>query len=745
VPARQELAILLLGAIPCLAQLQVGAGSSVITPDLDKHGPVYMAGFGHNRRATGVHDDLYTRCMAFRANGEPLVLCGVDSIGLFLDDVEKVRKQVPGRAVIASTHVHQAPDTLGLWGPAAGQSGISEAYNQFVTGRTVEAARQAIKSLRPARVKLAKVHDPELDTFIHDRRPPVRHDSDLVLLWAEDLDGKPIGTLVNWANHPETLGSSNTLITSDYPAYLRTRLEELLGGAAVFINGAVGGMQSPLGAKLPQPENSFQRAGHIGRRVAEIGAKAVKESAAAVIGEILFRESVVQIPVANQNFQLAAKAGLFRGRKQMDANNRMRTLVGYARFSNEDKPVLEIALIPGEMYPELSVGGIERYSGADFPDAPLEPAVKQRMSAPYRMLFGLANDELGYIIPKAEWDQTAPWLQDAGKRWYGEVNSTGPEAAPIINGAFADLVQGVVRIEGARMRGGVLASDHLYTWGDRVRLHEIRSGAVRELGAETGFGPGGCAVDVNGDGRLGLVLHQLPDTMVWLGAPDWRPQVADTDAGFRDCLAVTLFGRRGILVLHRQMQVRFYEARPSGPWPYREIYSIYTPSAQGGFSLTDVDDDGLPDILCGNYWIQSPAKFELPWRLFAINDWWDGPRSAMLRLGPPSAPYVAAQSEEAPARIAWFDRPKDPRHMWTERPIALTPPPRRIEALAVTLAGDLIVGENAGEGSRLVRISANGTETLATSGGFLGVWSMGDSLIALTTDSVRLHQAQRRK
>jgi hypothetical protein len=64
------------------------------------------------------------------------------------------------------------------------------------------------------------------------------------------------------------------------------------------------------------------------------------------------------------------------------------------------------------------------------------------MNTPYRMLFGLADDEIGYIIPKAEWDEKAPWLNGAGKRWYGEVNSVGPEAAPMIVKAFQELWSG---------------------------------------------------------------------------------------------------------------------------------------------------------------------------------------------------------------------------------------------------------------------------------------------------------------
>ena len=49
--------------------------------------------------------------------------------------------------------------------------------------------------------------------------------------------------------------------------------------------------------------------------------------------------------------------------------------------------------------------------------------------------------------------------------------------------------------------------------------------------------------------------------------------------------------------------------RDGKPWPYREIYSIYTPSQQTGLSMRDIDGDGRIDILCGNYWIQSPERF----------------------------------------------------------------------------------------------------------------------------------------
>ena len=74
-------------------QLSAGVAKTVVTPDV-RSNTVYIAGFGHNRIATGVHDDLYARCLALATGGQVLVLCSVDVIGLFYEDVLKIRDQV---------------------------------------------------------------------------------------------------------------------------------------------------------------------------------------------------------------------------------------------------------------------------------------------------------------------------------------------------------------------------------------------------------------------------------------------------------------------------------------------------------------------------------------------------------------------------------------------------------------------------------------------------------------------------
>ncbi len=79
--------------------------------------------------------------------------------------------------------------------------------------------------------------------------------------------------------------------------------------------------------------------------------------------------------------------------------------------------------------------------GADFPDAPIEPAIYKQLAGPHRMIVGLANDEIGYIIPKRQWDVKPPFCYGRKSAQYGEINSVGPETAPILCNAFRELVK----------------------------------------------------------------------------------------------------------------------------------------------------------------------------------------------------------------------------------------------------------------------------------------------------------------
>src|SRR5438552_13961399 len=113
--------------------LQAGFAEADITPKLGSD-PVFMAGFGQNRKAAGVHDPLTARAVVLKDGERKLALVSVDLVGYPLPDVLAVRRQLPGFSyvLVPSTHNHERPNTIGLWGPSPFKSDVNPAYKQLV-------------------------------------------------------------------------------------------------------------------------------------------------------------------------------------------------------------------------------------------------------------------------------------------------------------------------------------------------------------------------------------------------------------------------------------------------------------------------------------------------------------------------------------------------------------------------------------------------------------------------------------
>lgn len=155
----------------------------------------------------------------------------------------------------------------------------------------------------------------------------------------------------------------------------------------------------------------------------------------------------------------------------------------------------------------------------------------------------------------------------------------------------------------------------------------------------------------------------------------WGLSLIDTHTQVIDACETSLFQRNGLIVIHRGMQVRFYEppSQAAERWPYREIYSFYTASEQGGLLIRDVDGDGRLDLFCGNYWIQAPSAFELPWRLYAVNLINDTPLAASARLAWVQKRLLWLESKSPKARMFWFTPPANARELWIKEPVDLAP------------------------------------------------------------------------
>jgi hypothetical protein len=223
-----------------------------------------------------------------------------------------------------------------------------------------------------------------------------------------------------------------------------------------------------------------------------------------------------------------------------------------------------------------------------------------------------------------------------------------------------------IPLPGAAIAGFALTGNTLYTWGEDAYRIDLPGGVPKRI-ADGRFAEGGCVLDG------GLILNSItPSELIWLRFADGKRFVVDTGVDTRDVIPADLLGRHGVLLIHKRQQVRFYDiASPmQDGWRETELYTIYTPSTEGGLVIADIDGDGLPDLLCGNYWMKSPTRFDLPWREFAIDTWNEEEGSAMLRLNWNEPVRVAAQRDMRPARVAWFERAADAKQLWTAHDMA---------------------------------------------------------------------------
>src|SRR5437879_1160858 len=162
------------------ASIEAGFAEADITPEV-RNRTVFLAGFGHNRKATAVLDPIAVRAVVLRDESQMIAMACADVVGLFRPSVERIRKQLPEfkYVLVSATHNHHGPDTLGLWGPSPFVSGVEPAYLLHVESQIVQAIRAAEKSLRPVTARVGSVSAPEL---LNDTRPPIVKHDDLVVL-----------------------------------------------------------------------------------------------------------------------------------------------------------------------------------------------------------------------------------------------------------------------------------------------------------------------------------------------------------------------------------------------------------------------------------------------------------------------------------------------------------------------------------------------------------------------------------
>ena len=465
---------------------------------------VWMAGFGTGRAATGVSDPQYATAVVLENGETSIAFVSIDCVGYFVTEMDRVRALVSGLAidyvVVSATHVHEARDTVGIWGATLADSGYDEAYMTLVAERAAAAVREAHAALTAAHVEYSSFFLRDVDDplrWVGDNRDPFVMDDELRMMRFVRADGDAtLATMINYAAHPEYGGSRNTLLSSDYVHWLRDGIErgadgptpadrrEGVGGITLFVNGALGVQIGPNRVHIerwdgtPVSDDSLAASQVVGEQLAWhalgalTGGGVISEETAA----LAFRRARFLVKIENTRYHIAFQQGLFRREVvNYDPTRPIRAGMNIPDTETEialiDVGLATMLSIPGELDPVLFVGG---YDGAFTPEgtavvdttrenppdlamAPEGPYLRDLLAARRGFtvaedgvrveggqvwLLGLTNDFLGYFLPSFDYelDRGLPYIGEAPGAHYEETNSIGPLGWPRVEGKIHELI-----------------------------------------------------------------------------------------------------------------------------------------------------------------------------------------------------------------------------------------------------------------------------------------------------------------
>ena len=418
--------------------LYAAAGAAVITPNSTNHPEtIYLGGLFPSRIGTGVHDDLEASALALKQGDQAVVLVSLDFLGFSRSRIREIQERVAQKGIpqenvlISSTHTHEAPDTLGVFGPNVFTSGVSPEYMAFVQDTIVALILDVWARLTPVTMKAATVtvNDPlsNWPTLMADIRDP-----HLTVDWISaaqfiDETGATVGTLVNWHAHPEVM-IQDTLVSSDFAGYLRQRVRDTLGGECIYISGALGGLATPTGVDVPArdeegnpvydenndpvylQEPSWDKTRSLGFVIADLATDAL--AGTETVSEPALEVQVEQLllPVRSATFILGFLVGILESDKQDLVTDRP-DYCGWFACSDDRLGLLRLGPLglvtsPGETFAETLLGRPASQVDYDEPwgvfDYPAMNGILPSLNATVPMLMSVCGNEVAYLIPESD-------------------------------------------------------------------------------------------------------------------------------------------------------------------------------------------------------------------------------------------------------------------------------------------------------------------------------------------------------
>ena len=360
------------------AEFQAGVASRLVTPD-----PLLpvSGGVGASHAVSRKEGELEVRALVFADGDTRVAIVSADFLGFPSQLGNKARAQVkdipPQNILIGASHTHSAPDCYGF-ADSTGHSDSDLKYLERVCAKMAEAINEAASRLQPVSLKIATGE--AKGKIAYNYYAEQLYDPRCHVIQAIGADGKPLATLVNYAIHPEVIGSRQGILSPDLVGPLRERLQEKGGGVGLFMNSAQGGMVT---ADNRAPEGKEHRTWaecvRIGALLADEALRIVQKAPLQKTPKLFCVARTISFPVESPLLRSVMKSSPL-GYATNDPG-RVTTQLNVVNIGNA-----QILTIPGEALPNIGY------------------YLKRKMRGEHNLLFGLTNDAFGYILAKVDWN-----------------------------------------------------------------------------------------------------------------------------------------------------------------------------------------------------------------------------------------------------------------------------------------------------------------------------------------------------
>ena len=432
-------------AVPVYAaRFAVGAAKEDITPT--SLTGVYLGGYGIGpvHPAQAVLRPIFARVIAVRdRSGDQVVIGTIDAQGYsiayqngpygFADitaDMARELKIPASHILLQSTHTHNGPDDIGVWG------GVPTSYLAYVKSQMETAIRRAVAAQRPAVLRWSTASmtgfshtfgsdsDSTHTGDNHDYPP----DNQLRVLQALTPRGQVIVTVVNYSTHPTVYGPLNK-VSPDWPGATATFLEHqelgiparirygYPGSVAVVTVGALGHTwpsAPPRGtdsAVDPSPKSDNGPADDFGNAVGRMAISAVASD------PTYLRAS--RVAGTAQNIEIVNDNPVLLGAGTQPSNG---TPLGGYKIMRADTPPWAYGDVYVAPLVALRIGDVPFFSVPGEPYPSLHQSLAAEVKAPAAFIFGLAEDQLGYAEEVADYNGA---LQcSLGDEWFFTISPT---------------------------------------------------------------------------------------------------------------------------------------------------------------------------------------------------------------------------------------------------------------------------------------------------------------------------------